>query len=424
MRPLPPADAFFAYAETRRVPQTVVALAVADPSLTVPALISAIAARLDRLPWMRWRLVRRAGRGPGWGEQVPNLSAHVVAAELPAPGMAGAAAFAADVAGRRLPSDRPAWAMYILPEVAPGRVPLVIAVHHALADGPHLIALLAPLFSPVSASRPTAPALTASHPTAPALTVSRSEPRQRRRWWVARGILQLAADGMVRSGPYSRRSGPERRLAVASIPLRTIRAAGRAAGAQPTDVVLAALAGAVASTTATERRTLRFAVPVLARSGTADRAGNRTAALWITVPLDEKDPATRLRRIAATRARLARSARPAAALAVVDRVGGALPGPLHRLFVAAAYRGRFFHGIVSVMPGPRRRTRFGPAELVAVHPVLPLAPRVGLGVGALTWGDSLHLGVCTDAGNDPEALVKALVAEIAALDPDGTMASE
>ncbi len=81
----------------------------------------------------------------------------------------------------------------------------------------------------------------------------------------------------------------------------------------------------------------------------------------------------------------------------------------------AAYRGRFFHGIVSVMPGPRRRTRFGPAEVTAVHPVLPLAARVGLGVGALTWGDSLHLGVVTEPGNNPETLAKAIVAEISAL---------
>jgi hypothetical protein len=228
-------------------------------------------------------------------------------------------------------------------------------------------------------------------------------------------VLQLAVDGMVRPGPFTHRSGPGREVAVASIPLGTIRAAGRAVGAQPTDVVLAALAGAVATTTATERRSLRLAVPVLARSGAAERSGNRTAALWVTVPLDEKDPVTRLRRVTDTRARVARSARPAGALAVVDTIGGALPAPLHRLFVAGAYRGRFFHGIVSVMPGPRRRTRFGPAELTAVYPLLPLAPRVGLGVGALTWGDSLHVGVCTEAGIHPAALTKALLAEIAAL---------
>lgn len=409
MAVLAPADAFFVHAETRRVPQTVVALAVADESLTHAALIEAVRERLPDLPWLNRRLVTGRWRRPSWGPAAPDLTWHVRTAELPSPGLAGATAFAAATASRPLPRDRPPWSMTILPGVVPGRVALVVAVHHALADGPHLVTLLGPLLTPVGdVDRLHQPG---DHRGTGSRAVGGHQVGDVDRFRVLRGVALLAADGMVRAGPFTARSRAARELAVVSVPLSAVRAAGRRAGAQPTDVVLSALAGAIAATTGTDRGNLRIAVPVLARSADAGRAGNRTAALWVTVPLDETDPVERLRRVAAERAGVARSARPAGALAIVE-LAGRLPAPLHRLFVAAAYRGRFFHGIVSVMPGPRRRTRFGPSEVTVVHPVLPLAPRVGLGVGALTWGDSLHLGIVTEPGHDPETLAKALVAEI------------
>jgi diacylglycerol O-acyltransferase len=154
---------------------------------------------------------------------------------------------------------------------------------------------------------------------------------------------------------------------------------------------------------------------VLARTGaTAADTGNRTAALFVTVPLDEPDPVRRLARIAADRARGGRSARSAGTRFVMERVGAVLPAPVHALAVRASYRGRFFHTIVSVMPGPRRCLRLGPGVLLAAHPVLPLAERVGLALGGLAWGDALCLGLAGEARvvPDPDRLLAAVLAEI------------
>jgi len=448
---LAPADAFFVYAESWRVPQTVVAAAVADDRMTRDALATHIASRLADVPWLRRTLVRRfrGWRRPAW-RTLPgvDLAEHVLEAPLPSPGgLPGLATFAAAVAGRRLPRDRPLWRLWVLPDLAPGRVGFVVAVHHAVCDGPALVELLGPLFEPPI--RPPAPRRPTAPPTGRSAGRSADAPaspgRQRRAAAAraARGILLLAADGMVRAGPFTRRLRPARRLATASVPLATVRAAARAAGAQPTDVVLAALAGAVAGEAGPARRrpalpalpalrslpalralpalrSLRVVVPVLARAGSsAAETGNRTAGLWVTLPLDEPDPVRRLRRVAADRARRGGSSRALGARFVMERVGGMLPARLHALAVRATYRGRFFHAIVSVMPGPRRTPQLGPAEILAAHPVLPLADRVGLGLGGLAWGDALCLGLVGDAQAvpDPDALLDAVVAEIEHIAP-------
>jgi diacylglycerol O-acyltransferase / wax synthase len=333
----------------------------------------------------------------------------VAEAAVPVPGgLPGLAAFTARIAGRRLPRDRPPWRMWVLPDLAPGRAGYVVAVHHAVCDGPALIELLGALFDrPIHA---------AGGQVAPAA------PQRRRARWLATarsglGVLQLASDGMVRAGPFTRRLSATRRFATATVPLGTVRAAARAAQAQPTDVVLAALGGAIRQVLP-ERvspRPLRAAVPVLARTGAgALDTGNRTAALWVRVPLDEPDPVDRLRRVAADRQQGASSARPAGARFVLERLGGLLPGPLHRLAVRATYRGRFFHTIVSVMPGPRRIPRLGPAELFAAYPLLPMADRVGMTLGGLVWGEALCLGLAGEPRAVPnvQALLDAVLADI------------
>jgi diacylglycerol O-acyltransferase len=465
---LAPADAFFLYAESWRVPQTVVAAAVADAEMTRDALLASLADRIDAMPWMRRTLVRRAGGllRPAW-RTLPTveLAEHVLEAAIPPPGgLPGLAAFAAAVAGRRLPLDRPLWRIWVLPGLAPGRVGFIIAVHHAVCDGPALIELFGPLFEPPihpPAVRLSTRTASRSRPGPQPQPQPRPRPRPRLRLRsrlrygrygrggrggrmagaarVARGVLLLAADGTVRAGPFTRTLLPARRFATASVPLATVRAAARAGGGQPTDVVLAAFSGAVGASGAIgppgsgwasrafrafrasrapgarRARTLRVVVPVLARAGSAAAAtGNRTAGLWVQLPLDEPDPVRRLARVAADRARRGTSARALGARFVMERVGGMLPAPLHALAVRAAYRGRFFHAIVSVMPGPRRTTRLGPGELLAVHPVLPLADRVGVGLGGLAWGDALCLGLVGDARAvpDPGALLDAVVADI------------
>jgi hypothetical protein len=154
VRPLAAADAFFVYAESRRVPQTVAAACHSDATTTRDGLVAHIAGLLDSAEWMRRMLVRRGGgwRRPAW-RTVPasevHLDRHVIEVAAPSPGgSAGLAAFAAAVAGLRLAEDRPPWRIWVLPDLGPGRTAFVIAAHHALCDGPGLIELLGTIFVP------------------------------------------------------------------------------------------------------------------------------------------------------------------------------------------------------------------------------------------------------------------------------------
>jgi hypothetical protein len=413
-RALGAADAFFVYAESRRVPQTIVAAMVCDAGMTRDGLAELVRSRLERLPWMRRRLRRRwfGLRRPVWETQAEiDLAWHVAQAPVPVPGgMAGFTAFAADQAGRRLPRDRPPWRMWAVPDLGPGQAGWMVAVHHAVCDGPALVELVGPLFD-----RPVHAAGGRVAPSAP--------PRWRDKLASAartgRGVALLATDGMVRAGPFTRRLGAARQVATAPVPLATVRAASRAAaGAQPTDVVLAALGGAVRQLlpAAAERgRPMRAAVPVLARSGAdATEAGNRTAALWVRVPIAEPDPVRRLAAVAADRRRGVASPRAAGTRFVLERLAALLPAPVQALAVRGSYRGRFFHTIVSVMPGPRRVVGMGEAKILAAYPILPLAERVGLALGGLVWHDALCLGLaCADGVvGDPRAFLTAVVAEI------------
>jgi diacylglycerol O-acyltransferase / wax synthase len=413
-RPLGAADAFFVYAESRRVPQTIVAAMVCDAGMTRTGLAELVASRLDQLPWMRRRLRRRwfGLRRPIWQTQAEiDLAWHVTEAPVPVPGgMAGFAALAARQSGRRLPRNRPPWRMWAVPDLGRGQAGWMIAVHHAVCDGPALVELVGPLFDrPVHASGGRAA------PAAPPGWRDRLASAAR----TGRGVALLASDGMVRAGPFTRRVGAGRVVATAPVPLATVRAASRAAaGAQPTDVVLAALGGAVRQLlpgAVEEGRPLRAAVPVLARSGAdATEAGNRTAALWVRVPLAEADPVRRLAAVAADRRQAVASPRAAGTRFVLERVGAVLPAPIQALAVRGSYRGRFFHTIVSVMPGPRRVVGMGEAKILAAYPILPLAERVGLALGGLVWNDALCLGLACAEGvvGDPRAFLTAVVAEI------------
>jgi hypothetical protein len=90
---------------------------------------------------------------------------------------------------------------------------------------------------------------------------------------------------------------------------------------------------------------------------------------------------------------------------------------VQRWFARLTYGGRFFHLVVSVMPGVRRPLHIGGGLLADVVPVLPLAEGVGVAVGAIGWGRTLGLGLAVDdavlAGGDlPERVDAAWAALI------------
>jgi diacylglycerol O-acyltransferase len=76
---------------------------------------------------------------------------------------------------------------------------------------------------------------------------------------------------------------------------------------------------------------------------------------------------------------------------------------MHRWFARTVYGQRFFHGVVSNMPGPDAQLYMTGARIVWAGPLLPLAPGTPLAIGALGWNGSLCVGISADTLLVPDA---------------------
>ncbi len=401
-----PEDALFWHASTARVPQVLgarITIAVGDGDATDwPALvadrvreraagIALLARRLDDTGPLRWvPVVPDPDRcvDPVLHEGGPDAltTAHVVGAPVD-------------------PRDG-GWRLTVA-RTAPGEVSVLAAVHHCLGDGLAVTDALVRLLTDEAAGVPVGRRDTADGPAADrraARTARRALLRRR-----LRGIAALARAGGARAGAlggHTRDGGAATTRFVSRVrDAAEVRAVARALGTSTTVVVVTAVAEALAAPGAT---TVRAMVPLTARlrSG-ADRGGvgNRTAAVAVDLPVA---PGPLRRRVVAVADALERGQAhgQAEGSAAVLAALGRLPRPVQRLFARLTYGGRFFHLVVSVMPGVRRPLHIGGGLIAEVVPVLPLAEGVGVAVGAIAWGRTLGLGLAVDdavvAGDLPD----------------------
>jgi diacylglycerol O-acyltransferase len=111
----------------------------------------------------------------------------------------------------------------------------------------------------------------------------------------------------------------------------------------------------------------------------------------------------RLAEIARRSERLYTGTRTLASNFAMRAVGAILPVPGHAWFARTVYGSRMFQAIVSNMPGPDVQLSLAGPPLAGVYPILPLAPRAPIAVGALGWDGVLSIGVATDPALIPDA---------------------
>jgi hypothetical protein len=131
----------------------------------------------------------------------------------------------------------------------------------------------------------------------------------------------------------------------------------------------------------------------------------------IDVPLDDRPLADRLADVARAAARRRRPTRLVASRFVMATALRAVPEPAAAWFARTVYGGRFFHAVVSNMPGPADRLTLLGLHAPTALPILPVAPGAAMSLGALTWSGRVGLGVATDA-----ALVDAAAVAVAVPD--------
>jgi hypothetical protein len=303
----------------------------------------------------------------------------------------------AELAATQLPDDRPMWRLGLIraePECA-----AVLLVHHALADG----------FGVIGQAR----YLTNAPPVVLDPGARTRHRPMRTAVAIVTGLAQLATDGRP-DRPLPGGGTAERRFGGASVDLELLRTTAYRHSVRITDIVLSAVAGGL-------RRVhpdpdglpakLRVAVPLTTRPPGSNEPGNRTAGVITDVPLSGMTEIERLGRTARLSGRLRTQTRVLASSAALRVTGAVLPPDVHARFARTVYGRRYFHAIVSNMPGPREPLTVAGAPISAVFPILPLAPGSPLAVGALGWGDRVHFGVAVhpDLVPDATALTSAIV---------------
>ena len=239
--------------------------------------------------------------------------------------------------------------------------------------------------------------------------------RTNRAWYALREL-----DAVRRVPPTSldRVVGPGRRLRAVSGRLDLLHDVAHAHGATVNDVLLAAVAGGLRALLLSRGEDVQDLHPLayepvtlLFRRIAAGRP-DQQGMIFVPLPLGVADAVERLRRVAVAAASCKQHVIPAPA-------GGLNRSRLvRRLMMRIAARQRWADVYVANVPGPRTPLYLAGARVLELYPVVPLAGRTPVGVGALSYAGRLGITVVVDrdACPDIEIFTEGLRAALAELE--------
>ncbi len=390
---------------TARNPMQIGVLLQLADEMPLPVLQQFAAQRLLSHPRFTHTVVESvlAPRRPRWrAEHGAALSEHVYAAG-PEPALSPAA-LAQRVAQRLsqpLSFARSPWSLELLP-LAGGASALLFRVHHCIADGASLVALLCALADapPPARQLPPAPPAPRAHP-APAGPCARA--RQ-----LGASLLRFATPPADRAAALHSLSGVKRVAWSSALDLASITDLAAQRACHASDLLLSATAAAVASglraAAAPVPASLRALVPFGGGLGHSE-LGNHFASLFVELPLNEPDRWRRLERVAAETRKLRDPTQTRLALALVAGAGLLAPPLMHR---AVDRLSRQASLVFSNVPGPAERVHLMGHAVRSMVVFAPASGAIGISFTLFGYAGELRLGVETDAALQlpPEPLVR------------------
>jgi WS/DGAT/MGAT family acyltransferase len=403
------------------------------PSLA--ALRRHVAGRLDLLPRFRRRVVTSRLHDPVWvDDETFSVARHVLAVQAPAgSGVPELRALAGELLSTPLDRARPLWRLHLVTGLRGGRFAIVGQAHHALSDGLATVSMATLLLDREPTSTAAFPRRFEPAPQPGILDRVLVSAGERLRLARSAGTLALRAainpaavgeglGALQRLGgalaalgtrapatSLNRPIGSRRAVAFTRLPLSVARDLGRRHGATANDVVLAT--GALALGRYLRRADechpwLRVLVPVNTRTTGAGELGNRVSAMFVELPVGERDPVAVLDEVArqTQQHKRASHAEPIDGMLRVSRLA---PAPLRDVIAWLLSRPQAFNTVLSNIPGPAEPLYLLGRRVQAAYPAVPLAQGHGLSVGVLSYCGSLHVGLYADPEIVPDVVAVA-----------------
>ncbi len=461
-------DGVTLHGETSAMPTHVMALMFCDPAsrgglpaargeLAARAILELLAERTSAMPGFRQRLhTKPFGLGqPVWIED-PAFDAedHLHCVRLPRPGtMQELTALIGELHAQRLRRDRPLWEAWVVQGLADGRLVVVIKFSHAMTDGVGAVTSMLPQLmttDPDAVFATTAHRAPARMPIAAALALDMVDEIAANTAVGVRIAVRLAPDAMrsmagiaVRSArrllsedgqqppdvptPDMDESSPRtllnapitarRSVALADVAMDDLHVITDAFGVTVNDVFLTAATSAMRrwlqAHDTVPKLPLRTLMPISTR-GAGDDTSNSWSPAVVKLPVYLADPVQQLVsiRTATSGIKSRRRATPPVNLAdVIDLVPPVIVGQAARLYSdlkLARFHPPVAHAITSNVPGPPEEIYCAGSRVVAIHALAPLFVGANLNITAVSYEDTLAVGIvaCPDNVEDVASLAE------------------
>jgi WS/DGAT/MGAT family acyltransferase len=424
------------------------------PAIALEDLRARVAERLLRFPRFRQRVVE-SGDSAWWVEDAEvDIARHVVPETLKRrrgrPLERALQDRLAELAAEPLDPARPLWQLHLI-EHYDGGSALIARVHHCIADGIALIAVLlsitdggtAPPLAPKEKGGRTArskaggstPSTGAAEPLEPEwLADAMVKPINA---WTVREIQEHSAPGAKGGSPAERlgrqvlqdaaalteapddartrlkgKAGRDKRVAWAPpLSLDAVKAVGKSMNVSVNDVLLSCVAGAIGlylreqGDDLQDQQEIRALVPVNLRPlETAWQLGNRFGMVPLPMPVGIANPVKRLYAVHARTQAVKNSLQPALSLGLMATSGSVEKAAQRAMLKTLSRKAT---ALMTNVPGPAQALQLCGAAVERVMFWAPQAGDMSLGISILTYAGQVQFGLIADAGlcPDPERIV-------------------
>ncbi|WP_422011808.1 wax ester/triacylglycerol synthase family O-acyltransferase [Roseateles sp.] len=423
------------------------------PGITLAALRTRVAERLLQYPRFRQKVVDDALLGAQWVvDKDFDIARHVIQ-ELPLPlrGQSREQVLrerVGELCSQPLDPAHPLWQMQLIEDMGDGSSALICRIHHCIADGIALIAVMLSITDggqapPRRAPRPepdeadwlldaflrplsnmtvkaigmtgkgVAKGMDAVMGARTPMTAPMDSSLEMARMGY-QAVSDVAAFALMPDDSPTRLKGkPGPRKTVAwddSLALDEVKAVGRALGASINDVLLACAAGAIGRYLAEKgedptAKEIRAMVPVNLRPlEQAWQLGNRFGLVPLVLPIGIANPIERLFAVRARMSELKGSFQPVMAFGLLSVAGLLIKPVQHAMLNLFAKKAT---AVMTNVPGPAEPLKFCGSTVEQVMFWVPQSGDIGMGLSILTYAGRVQFGLITDTGlcPDPEAIV-------------------